>query len=250
MGIPKFVAVQGLKFAGVSGLYLAALIDKLLSSNNKRYLAVLDIGSGSGRPWSVASIFLQDSSSEISLTAIDAVSPEAHGFENLREPKTFTQVQSSLFEALANTPDSSFDLVVCMDVIEHLSRADGYRLIYEMNRITKEALALSCPNGFMWQPPSKENPFQAHISSWSPRDFREVGFRKVLGYHGLKATTLPFQKKRYSLNLVTGLIYVAESLVVKLYPSLAALLWVEKTGKFISFEDDGPGLLDQFILGG
>ena len=54
MGIPKFIAVQGLKFAGVSGLYLARVIDKLLYGNSDNGLAVLDIGSGGGRPWSPA----------------------------------------------------------------------------------------------------------------------------------------------------------------------------------------------------
>lgn len=249
MAIPKSIVIQGLKFAGVSGLYLARLMDKLIATKSEKTLTVLDIGSGGGRPWSVASIFLKDKASQISLTAIDAVPPKTHGFENLREPKKFKQVRGTLFEALSKTPDSSYDLVVCMDVIEHLSRDDGYRLIYEMNRLSKGAFGLSCPNGFAWQPPSKENPFQAHISGWSPEDFREIGFRRVRGHHGLKATTNSFAKKAYPLNLFTGFIYAFETLIAKLLPSTSALLWIETLENFETLEQDGPGMLDQFVLG-
>jgi hypothetical protein len=38
----------------------------------------------------------------------------------------------------------------------------------------------------VWQPPSVNNPFNAHISGWTPSEFRKLGFNKLQGHSGLK----------------------------------------------------------------
>jgi SAM-dependent methyltransferase len=249
VNLSKAFYKSGLGFAGVSGVFLARLLRELSAKKGEKHLKVLDIGSGSGRPWSLVSIYLGDPSLRIELTAIDAVPGRSHGSKDLGESLSgFHQVEGELFEACSQIDTDSFDLVVCMDVIEHLSKSDGYRLVYEMNRITSSSLALSCPNGFVWQPPSKDNPFQAHISGWSVKDFRSLGLTKIKGFNGLKILTGSYAKKKYTLSIATSPIFFLETLVSKLAPGRSSLIWGQTVSKLQLSEDDEPGVIDRLIL--
>jgi SAM-dependent methyltransferase len=239
----------GLGFAGVSGVYLARLLKSISHLKGGTEISVLDIGSGIGRPWALASLYLNDPKIRIQLTAIDAVPGESHGSEALGENlSSFSQIKGELFKALSKIDSNSFDLVVCMDVIEHLSKADGYRLVYEMNRITAKGIGLSCPNGFVWQPPSPDNPFQAHISGWSVKDLRSLGLKKIRGANGLKLLTGAFQKKLYRVSIATSPIFLVESILIKMIPSWSALVWGQSLRKLPLFEEDEPGLIDRLVL--
>jgi len=143
VNLSKAFYKSGLGFAGVSGVFLARLLRELSAKKGEKHLKVLDIGSGSGRPWSLVSIYLGDPSLRIELTAIDSVPGMSHGSQDLEESLSgFHQIQGELFEAGSKIDTDSFDLVICMDVTEHLSKSDGYRLVFQRNRITSIALAL------------------------------------------------------------------------------------------------------------
>lgn len=77
----------------------------------------------------------------------------------------------------------SFDAVVAFDLIEHLRKEDGLALLAAMERIACDRVVVFTPNGFLPQAPADGNPYQAHRSGWSPRDFRELGY-EVRGVHG------------------------------------------------------------------
>lgn len=52
----------------------------------------------------------------------------------------------------------------------------------------------------MWQPPSTNNHFNAHISGWSPRELRRLGFTLIRGHSGAKKNRLPYGITRPLLN--------------------------------------------------
>jgi ubiquinone/menaquinone biosynthesis C-methylase UbiE len=72
--------------------------------------------------------------------------------------------------------DKQFDLTLCIDVLEHLPKYTGIKLIKEMQRISKMIIIIT-PN---WKCPQGEingNPFQRHISKWSPNELKKLGFK-------------------------------------------------------------------------
>ena len=75
----------------------------------------------------------------------------------------------------------SFDIVVCLDVIEHLSKAEGFKLIGEMGEIAARQVIISTPVGFVQHGVVDNSPLQIHKSGWSPQEFRKMGY-KVRGF--------------------------------------------------------------------
>ena len=83
-------------------------------------------------------------------------------------------------------PAKSFDAVVLLDVIEHLPKEEGERLIARMETWARKKVIVFTPNGFLHQDHYDENPLMEHKSGWTPDDFRSRGFR-VHGVNGFKA---------------------------------------------------------------
>lgn len=85
--------------------------------------------------------------------------------------------------------DASFDVVTCIEVIEHLERDDGLRLLDELERVGR-CVVVSTPNGWLEQDELEGNALQRHRSAWRVRDFtsrgytvRGIGGMRVLGAH-------------------------------------------------------------------
>lgn len=89
-----------------------------------------------------------------------------------------------------------FDCVVALDVIEHLSRDEGIRLLEAMEAIARTRVVVYTPNGFLEQPPAPDNPHQEHVSGWTVDDFTERGYR-VLGINGWKPLRGPYARIRW-----------------------------------------------------
>jgi SAM-dependent methyltransferase len=88
-----------------------------------------------------------------------------------------------------------FDACVALDVIEHLTKADGLKLMADMERIARKRVLFLTPSGFLPQGNTEKGDLQAHLSGWSPREMEKLGYRVtgLLGpknlrgeYHALK----------------------------------------------------------------
>jgi SAM-dependent methyltransferase len=79
----------------------------------------------------------------------------------------------------------SFDAVIAIDVLEHLTRAEGLDLLERMESWAKKKVLLITPNGYVHQEVYDNNPLQEHKSGWTASEFRELGF-KVRGLNGWK----------------------------------------------------------------
>jgi SAM-dependent methyltransferase len=85
--------------------------------------------------------------------------------------------------------DGEFDVATCIEVIEHLPKADGLALLDELERVAR-CVVVSTPNGFLDQDDLESNPLQRHRSGWRVSEFRRrgytirgVGGMLVLGRH-------------------------------------------------------------------
>lgn len=82
----------------------------------------------------------------------------------------------------------SFDAVVAMDLIEHLNKEEGLTLIKNLSNIVRKKIIIYTPNGFLFQPPSVNNPYQEHKSGWTYKEMEQLGF-DVIGVNGYKRLT-------------------------------------------------------------
>ncbi len=79
----------------------------------------------------------------------------------------------------------SFDAVIAVEVLEHLIKDEGLRLMQEMETWASKKVILTTPNGYLPQDPYDNNPLQEHRSGWEVEDLHRLGY-KVYGSAGLK----------------------------------------------------------------
>jgi hypothetical protein len=161
---------------------------RLLSKNfSKKAITILDLGSGSGWYWN--QIVKKFNHLSFRITLVDAIQIEDKAnLPNAIFERKIIEVPSGL----GQFKDQEFDFVVAFDLIEHLSKEDGYRLLYEVDRIAERSSVIFTPNGFVWQPPSSNNPFNAHISGWKTSELRNLGWKRIRGHTGAKKLRVPY----------------------------------------------------------
>lgn len=81
--------------------------------------------------------------------------------------------------------ENSFDGVLAYDLIEHLSKEDGLKLISMMEKIARKKVIVYTPNGFLPQRAYDGNQYQIHLSGWRIEEMKAMGFR-VIGINGWK----------------------------------------------------------------
>ena len=98
------------------------------------------------------------------------------------------------------------DVVICSQVIEHLEKEGGLRLLNELERICCNEIMLTTHVGhYAKLCPEDDNPFQAHRSVWYPFEFIAKGYL-VRGFHGarfpyVKKSSYPYFKVRWLIRV-------------------------------------------------
>jgi hypothetical protein len=68
-----------------------------------------------------------------------------------------------------------FEVVTCIEVIEHLEKSAGQKLLDELERIGSRVI-VTTPNILFQQHEYDGNALQRHLSHWRPRDFASRGY--------------------------------------------------------------------------
>ncbi len=121
-------------------------------------------------------------------TAIRAACPESHitGIESWqayidvpkhRKPYD-SVVAADVNDVLPTLAAGSFDVVVAMEFIEHLTREDAETVIDHCKQIAP-IVYCSAPIGDFPQEALHGNPYQIHRSTWTDDDWRAMGFEKL-----------------------------------------------------------------------
>jgi len=198
---------------------LLFLLEKQL--NNNCY-SVIDVGCG-------RSSLLQHIKKPFYKIGIDFYKPY------LTESKLKSIHNDYILGDVRNLPfnSKSFDYAVASEVIEHLNKTDGLRMIKEMERVAKDKIVLTAPNGFLWALPGPEdNPEEKHISGWTVSELRRLRF-KVYGFNGLNV----LYRKRDSIGLLFILQTITHPLVYY-YPITAFHLFFFKDINDVNSRDD------------
>jgi len=96
--------------------------------------------------------------------------------------------------------DKSVDFLLACEIIEHLTRKEGLRLLEEIDRVCKGRAIITTPNVFFRNPSARGE--DVHKSLWRIEDFRKRGFK----VYGLGFKTVP-KKNKLRYWLWSGLFY-------------------------------------------
>ena len=189
--------------------------------------SVLDVGCGDNSP-------LRLLNNRFSLVGVDGYKKAIDSSKKRGIHKKY--IYCDVKDLLNKVKQKSFDAVVALDLIEHLTKDDGYKFLKDIEKIAKKKLIIVTPNGFIVQL-SKSNQLQQHLSGWTTEDFRKRGF-KVKGLYGLKLILLPFRsdyaeckfKPKWFWGFIWGLVSeVTHHFFTKNRPELSfSLLAVKK----------------------
>jgi SAM-dependent methyltransferase len=120
--------------------------------------SVLDVGCGSGEGLKI-----------LASRATYALGIDLD--DRLRRPDVAVEIKS-----VADMPDKSFDVVACLDVIEHVEQDRAF--VAELFRVARRAVFVTTPNYAM---SFNRNPY--HVREYTPREFQSL-------FDGYGATTL------------------------------------------------------------
>ena len=141
--------------------------------------SILDVGSGKGEPMKFI-----NGNKRLYAIAVDTFEPYLHECKGLGIYNDFVlcDVRCLPFKK------KSFDIVLCLALIEHLEKEEGDNLLHYMEGIAKKQVIITTPVGKYQQGALDDNPNQKHRYIWDPAEFekrgykvRGVGIRGVMG---------------------------------------------------------------------
>ena len=138
--------------------------DKMLLKHVPKNITLLDIGCGTG----CLKVFGEHHS-----TGVDICD------ESLKVAERRGKFKSLVKCDVRNLPfsDKSFDGVVCTEVIEHIPKQDGYKLIEDLERIAREIIIYTTPWGADLLERHSFNPYMQHQCGWTPEEFEDRGYK-------------------------------------------------------------------------
>jgi SAM-dependent methyltransferase len=147
--------------------------------------SVLDVGCGNASPMR----FLHNSH----IVGVDGYAP---ALEEARSHGTHNEYfLGDVTRIIPLFPARKFDACIALDVIEHLHKEDGWRMVDDMERLAMKRVVIFTPNGFVPQK-SKDGDLQEHLSGWTADEMRSRGYR-VLGMYGPKTWRGEYHRIKY-----------------------------------------------------
>lgn len=126
--------------------------------------SVLDLGCGSDSPIKYCQVGES--------LGVDTYRP---AIEESRERKIHDRYLVADISNL-HFPPKSFDLVLMIEILEHLPKKSGEELLREAEIWARKKVIVTSPNGYFPQQ-SRKNPHQTHRSGWIPSEMKEKGYR-------------------------------------------------------------------------
>ena len=149
-------------------------LDMLVRSLGE-YQTLLDVGCGCKSP---LRLFPHQDKFTV---GIDAFEPYLEQSQAKRIHNQYYLMDIRKMDILPKT----FDVVMCFDVLEHLTKEEGEKLIADMELIAIKRVLIFTPVGFLKQDMIDDNPGQIHKSGWAVSEMRKKGY-KVIGSQWFK----------------------------------------------------------------
>lgn len=150
-----------------------------LMDSDLKGLRVLDVGSGQGN---IAS------DSRLKGADITCVDSDVSAVKECKK-RGLHSVQIDVREIPKRFSKEEFEIVWCLDILEHLEKSEALKLLEDLERICQKKLIVFIPLGYLPQDRDPQGSFDSelvkHRSTWEKKDFLERGYRcQVLkGFH-------------------------------------------------------------------
>ncbi|MBI4333638.1 MAG: class I SAM-dependent methyltransferase [Chloroflexi bacterium] len=116
----------------------------------------------------------------------------------------------------------TFDVVICLEVLEHLDREDGCQLLSDLEETARRQVIVSTPLGKYDQEAYDDNPAQLHRYLWSPQEMKEKGYRVVtLGLRNLGGDSGLASRLPAALHLLSDGVWVLAGPFTRFLPRWA-----------------------------
>lgn len=170
-------------------IYIKLLPDYIseLESAAEGCESLLDIGCGAESP-------IKRFSKKFQSTGVDAHKPSIEKSKEIGIHNNYYNI--NVLDIDKTFDDNSYECVLSSDLIEHLEKEEGYKLIKMMEKIASKKVIIFTPNGFLKQGEYDSNPFQVHKSGWSVEEMKSMGYT-VIGINGIKSLRGEFAEFRY-----------------------------------------------------
>ena len=141
---------------------------------------VLDLGCGYGH-WGHllrTHYFSDDPAKAARITGVDI---HEGNVAFCRRTGTYDELGcADALDFLARQPAAAFDTIIATELIEHLPKPSGEKLLAEVVRVAAKVAILSTPNWEYLRPGAMTmtgfNEHEHHVSAWRPAEFRRRGF--------------------------------------------------------------------------
>lgn len=165
-------------------IHIGPVLEEILWSKPN---SILDVGCGFGMMGVMFRAATDVRKSELSPeiyhswpTRIDAIEI----FEWYRNPVWQVYTNVYIGNALEEINDlGKYDTIYCGDVIEHLSKENGYELIDRMLEHCNQWVIIATPSP---APPQKSilgNPYEEHLSEWKEEDFKKYNYELIGNFY-------------------------------------------------------------------
>ena len=138
--------------------------------------SILDVGCGSSSP-------IRFISKKMYKIGVDSFLPSIEKSKKQKIHDKYFNID--VLEIGDKFKENSFDCVIALDLIEHLTKTEGLKLIKMMERIAKKQVIIFTPNGFLEQGIHDNNDYQIHKSGWDVEEMKKKNY-KVVGVNGWK----------------------------------------------------------------
>jgi len=190
-GLDSYASTQenliqwGIPFAFLFRSRFALFLFSLLSSHYlmsyKQLIGsrcILDVGCGLGLPMRVLR--------RLGLPS-RVIGVDVH-IQYLRRVKKLEIYDDRVLASAVYLPfrEKSFNSVICLQVLEHLTKRDGVTALRKLSRVA-DTVVVTTPVSFVKADVDPRNPFQKHRSAWYPEDLEHLGYM-TKGYGWFRIT--------------------------------------------------------------
>jgi ubiquinone/menaquinone biosynthesis C-methylase UbiE len=145
---------------------------------------ILDVGCGYGKWGFLAKRYCTDR--QVTVCGLDLFEPHLHSLagHGIYDSLRVGNARELPFD------DKTFDTAIAIEVLEHLPKTDGALVVAELKRVARMRVIVSTPNYPCYRGGAMTvdgfNPHEAHMSWYTVRELRRLGFDRVLGVGRLK----------------------------------------------------------------
>ncbi len=152
-------------------LSFLALTDPVCKIVDTSAKSILDVACGKGLPMMV----LKQKVKFKEIHGVDLYEPYINFCrrKGIHNSFTFCDVRKMTFK------NKSFDIVMALQVLEHLNKKDALKVLTDLERIAKKQVIVSTPIGLTFHPAVDGNDLQLHKSGFMPEDFEKRGYKVI-----------------------------------------------------------------------